>query len=143
MDEFVLLLSVILSEIHEKTRKKYWVTKKVFRIKMTCHFKLNMCMLFFGQISRSFFNFLIISWNDFIIFYFAIIFSIKCSKIVYIQCKYTQNQVVYYTVLESQFSFFGLKNFWFLHHILWVVFCAVISRLNGGKYEHLQQFKSD
>ena len=53
--------------------------------------------MFFYQISRIFSRFfLIISWYDFIIFDFIIIFSMTLAQIVYIKSKCVQNQVVYY-----------------------------------------------
>ena len=68
-------------------------------------------MFFFPKISQSFSRFLVTSWYDFIIFYFAIIFSMKSAQIVHIQSKYIQNQVVYYSILESQFIS-NLELFW-------------------------------
>ena len=88
--------------------------KKLHRRKMTCRFQCNI-YIFFYQTFRIFSQFLIISWYDFLIFYFfsfsifiyffifdlislffIIISAMKFVHIVYIQSKYIQNQVVYY-----------------------------------------------
>ena len=68
------------------------------------------------------------------------------QKIVYIQSKYIKNQVVYYIgklINRQSRAFWTKKKFWFLHYILWVVFCVTISRMNSQKYENHQQLNSD
>ena len=111
----------------------YWFN---CRKKVICRSKLNIYM-FFYQISRIFFRFLIISWYNFIVFYCIIITAVKFAHTFY---KFNQNiyRAKWFTI--SQFtiiilSFFGLKRF-------------LVSALNtmGGihkNYEDLPQFNAD
>ena len=112
--------------------------------KIICRFKLNMLMFF---IKSPAFSLLIISWDDFNVFYCIIISAVKFSHTFYIF-----NQNIYwtkwFTILKSQFIgnpelFWNKKNLWFLRCILWVVFTAVISWVNCRKSENVPQFNAD
>ena len=102
-------------ELREKVKRR----KKIF------YFKLDMNMSF-CEVCRSFSCFLVILLYDIIIFDFVIIFSMKSAQIVYIQSKYIQNQVVYYSILKCQFIN-NLQHFWankILVSTFYTVYCG-------------------
>ena len=63
---------------------------------------------------------------------------------IYIESKYTQIQLVYILLIYRQSTALkDLKSLWFLHWILWVVFCVVVLWVNGQKYENLPQLNTN